>query len=101
MAFFGLKPEQAGWGAVEIWPDNLQVFEFFMGLGTQWRVGMSGPTGLDYTAVRGELREWRITDTASGRTRRLTADERSDWFIELQVMEAAALSVMHKKDSDG
>jgi hypothetical protein len=33
---------------VDIWPENLQVFEVFRAMSTQWRVGPGGAVGLDY-----------------------------------------------------
>lgn len=34
-----------------VWPCNWQAVQLFIGVSTQWRVGMSGATGLDYSAV--------------------------------------------------
>lgn len=53
-------------------------------MGTQWRTGMSGATGLDYTALPVVLRMRRIP--------------RSDWdemLSMIQIMEDEALKVMH------
>ena len=50
---------------------------------TQWRVGMNGPTGLDYTAVLACLRNLRL-----GRQR---SDE---IFDDVRAMESAALQAM-------
>lgn len=55
----------------------------FNALGTQWRIGMGGATGLDYNAVPVVLR--------------LQGVPRSDWpqlFDDLRVMEGAALQAM-------
>jgi hypothetical protein len=68
---------------VEIWPDNLQSVNTFIALSTQWRTGMSGATGLDYTAIPGVLRMLGIA--------------RKDWpevFEDLRVLEDAALIKM-------
>ncbi|WP_225783600.1 DUF1799 domain-containing protein [Xenophilus sp. Marseille-Q4582] len=36
----------------EVWPEHADAWLFFCNFcSTQWRVGMSGYTGLDYTAV--------------------------------------------------
>ena len=40
-----------------LWPDNVDTFNVWSQLQTQWRVGMSGATGLDYTAVAAYLRD--------------------------------------------
>lgn len=86
--------EAAGFGAddvvaetVEIWPDNLQAYEVFASLGTQWRIGMAGPTGMDYAAIPVTLR--------------LMAVPRAEWpqlFADLRVMEGAALEAMSRRD---
>jgi hypothetical protein len=34
-----------------VWPDNELSVTVFNNLGTQWRVGMRGPYGLDYSAM--------------------------------------------------
>jgi len=35
----------------EVWPENWPAFSLFEQMGTQWKVGMAGPTGLDYAAL--------------------------------------------------
>jgi hypothetical protein len=58
----------------------------FVAMSTQWRVGMSGPTGLDYNALPTVLR--------------LTGAARGDWadlFEAVRVMEDAALEKMREK----
>lgn len=50
---------------------------------TQWRIGMSGPTGLDYAALPMALR--------------MIAAPRTDWqqlMADVRVMESAALQAM-------
>lgn len=57
----------------------------FMSLSTQWRVGASGPTGLDYNVMPALMRMKGIT--------------RSEWpatLENIQVMEDKALSIMHE-----
>ena len=57
----------------------------FIAMSTQWRVGMSGATGLDYGALPGVLR--------------MSGIARKDWaevFEGVRVMEDAALQVMQK-----
>jgi hypothetical protein len=68
---------------IDLWPENMQAFGLFDRLGTQWRVGMSGATGLDYTAVQAVMV--------------LTGVKRSDQpalFDDIRVLERAALDVM-------
>jgi hypothetical protein len=45
-----------------LWPDNVQAWFCWQGVQTQWRVGMGGPTGLDYAGVRAYLDEQRLGD---------------------------------------
>ena len=71
---------------VELWPDNVDTINVFRALDTQWRVGVNGPTGLDYAVLPAVLR--------------LTAIPRKDWpdvFAGLRVCEGVALEQMHKK----
>lgn len=70
---------------VEVWPENWQSFDLFVSVGTQWRIGMAGPTGLDYSAL------YPLLD-------RLPADEWQSTFDDVRIMERAALDAMHEKD---
>ena len=65
------------------WPENAQAIYLFIQLLTQWRVGMSGPTGLDYAAVY-PLLDRKATDP----------DEWDQLFDDLRVMESAALEAI-------
>lgn len=72
---------------VPVWPENWQAVGFFMDFcRTQWRVGMGGPTGLDYTAVLACLRSLKL-----GR------DKADEVFADVRVMEVAALAAMAQK----
>ncbi|WP_419186872.1 DUF1799 domain-containing protein [Pseudomonas putida] len=68
---------------VEVWPDAWPVFCLFEALGTQWRLGPGGPSGLDYTAIPG-------TAKIIG----LKYRELSEAFNDLRVMENEALALM-------
>jgi Phage related hypothetical protein (DUF1799). len=86
LAVFGLLPEDMEDTAVDVWPDNYPAVLALIAMDTQWRVGPSGPTGLDYTALPFVLR--------------MHAVPRGDWpdtFDRVRVLEAEALSVMRKK----
>ena len=70
----------------EIWPDNWDSVTVFADLATQWRVGLAGPTGLDYGVIPGVLRLRRIP--------------RASWaqvFDDVRVMELEALTAMGEK----
>jgi len=85
LAAAGLTEDDLDIGA-DIWPENLQAYELFSALRTQWRVGMAGATGLDYSAVPTVLR--------------LQGVPRADWpqlFEDLRVMESAALQAMRQE----
>jgi hypothetical protein len=58
----------------------------FLRLQTQWRVGMNGPIGLDYGAADWLFRLYLVKDPAS-------------LLEDLQVMEAAALAAMAKREA--
>lgn len=73
--------------SVEIWPENYQAYLLFCTMDTQWRIGMSGPTGLDYAALPMALR--------------MIAAPRAEWqqlMADIRVMESAALQAMRSSD---
>ena len=84
-AVFGFTVDEAGGPAEEVWPDNVATVNVFVAMSTQWRVGMGGPTGLDYAALPPVLRLLGVP----------TAD-RADVFDGLRTMEDAALETMRK-----
>ena len=72
-----------------IWPENLTAYNAFVSLLSQWRVGMGGATGLDYTAVPVVLE--------------MLATPRPEWpavFGDIRLMEDAALEQMHANRKD-
>jgi hypothetical protein len=81
--------EIASWGIgdIEIWHENWRSFQLFNSMQTQWRVGMNGRTGLDYSALS-EL--WRRL--------KIPVSERDDLFADLQHMEIAALTQMRENE---
>lgn len=69
-----------------MWPDNIAAVNVFIAMGTQWRIAMNGPTGLDYNALPGVMR--------------LCGVARSEWpevFESIRTLEDAALGIMRKK----
>ncbi|WP_071998216.1 MULTISPECIES: DUF1799 domain-containing protein [unclassified Serratia (in: enterobacteria)] len=83
MAAFGLTPEDVESDPVEVLPDVWPAFEAFRAMATQWRTGMSGVTGLDYNCLPWVMKLHGVEDEATALT-------------DIRVMEAAALSVIHK-----
>ncbi|AGW94597.1 hypothetical protein N234_31615 [Ralstonia pickettii DTP0602] len=71
--------------SAEVWPENWQAVMLFCRLGTQWRAGMGGPTGLDYVAVLA------LIDRLG-----LPADDADELFDDVRHLEAAALTVMRE-----
>ena len=84
---FGLTKEDVAQGDVEVWQENWLPFLVFKDMTRQWRVGMGGPTGLDYSALPFvfDLHE-------------VKKKKRQEVFAALRVMEDEALSVMAEKD---
>lgn len=68
---------------MEVWPDAWPAFCIFEAMGTQWRLGQGGPSGLDYTAIP-------AVATMLGIKRR----EFTKIFPDLRIMEHEAISLM-------
>lgn len=60
--------------------------QLFIRMGTQWRVGMTGATGLDYGVL------FRLIDLED-----VPADERRQLLDDVQVLETAALERMREQ----
>nr|WP_315237720.1 DUF1799 domain-containing protein [uncultured Albidiferax sp.] len=89
LAFFGIAIERQplpGLPCFYLWPENLEPFRFFLSIGTQWRVGVNGATGLDYQVVRSE-----IAVKVGSSCRHQVAQRRNRLFSLVQAMEAGAL----------
>ncbi|OZI32536.1 hypothetical protein CAL29_28065 [Bordetella genomosp. 10] len=71
---------------VEIWPGHEEAFSLFVAMRTQWRVGFSGATGLDYVALFHKMDRMD-----------LSPERYEDLEDEILVMESAALEEMAKK----
>ena len=74
-----------GFRPVEIWPDQVPVVNLFSSVLTQWRMGPSGPVGLDYAGVE-----------ATMRMKMVPAKERGQMLDDLRIMERAALAAMRE-----
>ena len=79
-----MLPEQPPDEDFGIWQENWHVVEMFLRVQTQWRTTMSGVIGLDYAAVRWLFKLYEV-------------DEPRSLLEDLQVMEAAAMSVINEK----
>ncbi len=83
MARFGLRPEDYQEEEFGVWPENWQVFDIFLSMQTQWRIGANGPIGLDYAALESLFR-------MNGIKRK----QQRDHLEAIQIMERAALKAM-------
>ena len=54
---------------------------------TQWRLSMSGPSGMDYLVLLALMARLNLTDA-----------EHDELFDDVQTMERSALQTMHTKD---
>jgi hypothetical protein len=82
----GIAAREASMG-VEVWPENWPAFALFCSMQTQWRVGMGGATGIDYSALY-PLLDRHASDP----------DEWNALFEDVQTCERAALAAMNTKD---
>ncbi|WP_298929248.1 DUF1799 domain-containing protein [uncultured Ramlibacter sp.] len=81
-----MEPEDFAHEQVELWPENWEAYCLFAFLGTQWRYGMSGPVGLDFSVLHRELDDLG-----------LSGDDRQRMKHDIRAMEAAALEEIHTK----
>lgn len=86
LAGSGFEPEDYALPPVEVWPANWRAFTLFVELGTQWRVGFAGYTGLDYPAVLSLMGLHEVPQS-----------ERAALMDDIRVLEAAALKQMAVK----
>lgn len=89
LAAFGFRASDYAHEVVTYWPDTRQAVELFIRVGTQWRAGFAGPTGLDYPAI------YPLMDRLG-----LAPRDWDDLLHDLQVMETEALEAMHQKDDE-
>lgn len=75
---------------VDIWPENELAVLVFLDLGTQWRTGMNGITGLDYGAIP------FVMDI-----RGVPPEARQDTFAGVKVMERAVLELRLEQSRHG
>lgn len=71
---------------VEVWEENWDVLNLFVQYSTQWRMGMNGPAGLDFTVIHHALDRKGIT-----------GEEFDRYVSDMQTIEQAALLKIHEK----
>jgi hypothetical protein len=85
-AAFGIALPEQPVEAFEVWEENWPAIEMFLRVKTQWRTSMGGVIGLDYGPLAWLLRLYAVKDP-----RALLED--------LQIMEAAVLSIINERSS--
>lgn len=83
----GLAPEDFPPPECELWADNWPAIQLFTQVSTQWRVGMNGPTGLDYNVVFHELDRRELERAAY-----------DDLMGSIRVIEHEALRILTGED---
>lgn len=78
---FGFPPDIDD---VEVVPDVWESYLVFSAMSTQWRVGMNGATGLDYSVIPNVLELLNIKNKAAV-------------FDDLRIMEIKALELMNNR----
>lgn len=83
LAALGLCQSDFAPPEVELWPENWPAIQLFTQLSTQWRIGPSGPVGLDYNVVFHELDR-----------RQLGRDDYDDMMGAIRTIEEVALKAL-------
>jgi hypothetical protein len=86
---FGLTLEEIPVEETLVWDINWNTFQLFNALTTQWRVGMGGATGLDYSVI-----------PSVGKMLGFKNKQINEMFPDLQVMENEALITMGENQKD-
>lgn len=88
---FGLKLDEIPNEDVFVWDINWDVFNLFYNMNSQWRVGMGGATGLDYSVI-----------PTVGKMLGFKKKHINNMFSDLRVMENEALITMgeNQKNAD-
>ena len=87
LAAFGFLPDDYAEKTLELWPENEESISLFSSVSTQWRTGMSGPTGLDYNVLFTRMERMHLDDQAHERL-----------FQDIRVIESEALKIINTKD---
>lgn len=86
---FGLHLDEIPAEEVLVWDINWNAFRLFYEMGTQWRVGMGGATGLDYNVI-----------PVVGKMLGFKNKEINNMFPDIKVMENEALITMGENQKD-
>ena len=69
-----------------MWAENVEAFELFEMLQTQWRSSSKGPTGLDYNVLFSYMTMKQISPA-----------RQCELLDDIRVMEPAALNEIYRK----
>lgn len=83
----GLRPEDFVNEVFELWPDNEKSIALFSTISTQWRVGMGGPTGLDYNVLFARMDRMKLDESSY-----------ENLFDDIRVIESEALSILNNRE---
>ncbi|EGY28125.1 putative phage-related protein [Candidatus Regiella insecticola 5.15] len=86
LACAGLRPEDFSPTPLEVWPELWPALQVMQAMSTQWRTGMTGPTGLDYGCLPQVMALLGVENNATV-------------FDDIRHMERIALSLMHQRSS--
>lgn len=87
MAAIGLRPEDYVPECIELWPETEKSVSLFSSVSTQWRMGFSGPIGLDYNVVLNLMDRMKLSQR-----------DFDDQFYDLRIAESEALSIINKRE---
>ena len=85
LASLGLLKEDVEPAAIDVWQENQLALDAFLLMGSQWRVGMNGATGLDYCALPFVFKTLGVKKNKWG-----------EILDDIRIMENTALSEMRK-----
>lgn len=71
---------------MSLWPENVAAIDLFQDFSTQWRAGMGGAHGLDYSVIQHELTRRNVDDAAY-----------LDLMACIRVIESVAIEELNKK----
>lgn len=84
----GLTPDDYELEVIDLWPENDRALNLFCEVATQWRMGFSGPVGLDYNVVFHLMGRMRLADP-----------DYDNLFRDLRVAENEALTAINNRDT--
>lgn len=81
-----MTPDDYGIEVIDLWPENERVLGLFTSVATQWRMGFSGPVGLDYGVVLHFMGRMHLADA-----------DHDDLFHDMRMAENEALTILNNR----